>query len=78
VVGLATSEGAGLGAAIQAAFAYFRSAGTAVSFHDLCTVCVDLDERSRCEPDTQRAARYRDQLDQQMELTRTLHRAGLL
>ena len=78
VVALATSEGAGLGAAIQAAFAYFRSAGSEVAYKELCTVCVDLDEKTRCEPDEGRRDQYGEQLDKQLELTRTLHRAGLL
>ncbi|CAN5481120.1 xylulokinase [soil metagenome] len=78
VVGLATSEGAGLGAAIQAAFCYQKHAGAEVGYEELTTLCVDLDRQSRCEPDASNAALYQDQLDKQLELTRTLARAGLL
>ena len=78
VVGLATAEGAGLGAAVQAAYAFFRAAGDEVSYEELCTLCVDLDPETRCEPDAERVKLYSEQLEKQMELTRTLNRAGLL
>ena len=78
VVALATAEGAGLGAAIQAAYAYFRSVGQEVGYDELCTLCVDIDESTRRAPDRGASALYAAQLDRQLELTRVLNRGGLL
>ena len=68
VVALATAEGAGLGAAIQAAHA----AGEGDGYADLCSRLVAVDESSRCLPDSGRAAFYAEQLDRQMKLTTDL------
>ncbi len=66
VVGLVTAEGAGLGAAIQAAFA--RDGG-GISYEDLCGRLVDLDESSRCEPDSANVETYKAILDEFTALT---------
>ena len=68
VVSLATSEGAGLGGAIQAAHA----AGEGSGYADLCARLVAVDESSRCVPDQDNAAFYAEKLDRQMKLTRDL------
>jgi len=68
VVSLATSEGAGLGGAIQAAHA----AGEGSGYEDLCSRLVAVDESSRCHPDADNAAFYVEKLDRQMKLTRDL------
>ncbi|MDF1656957.1 MAG: xylulokinase [Verrucomicrobiales bacterium] len=73
VVGLATSEGAGLGGAIQAAHADGQG-----SYEDLCVRLVSLDETTRCVPDAERAALYSSKLDRQIEMTSVLKEAGLL
>ncbi|MDF1824501.1 MAG: xylulokinase [Verrucomicrobiales bacterium] len=73
VVGLATSEGAGLGGAIQAAHADGKG-----SYEELCGRLVELDESTRCEPNKENAAIYAAKLDQQIELTRVLKEAGML
>ena len=73
VVGLATAEGASLGGAIQAAHA----AGEG-SYEALCDRLVALDESTRCEPAPESTELYRDKLDRQVALTRTLHDAGQL
>ncbi len=73
VVGLATSEGAGLGGAIQAAHADGQG-----SYEDLCGRLVSLDESTRCEPDAERAALYSGKLDRQIEMTSVLKEAGFL
>jgi len=67
VVGLATAEGAGLGAAIQAAHA--DGQGT---YETLCGRYVALDETTRAEPEAGATALYREQLDRQMALTHHL------
>lgn len=73
VVGLATSEGAGLGGAIQAAQADGKG-----SYEELCGRLVALDESTRCEPNPENVSLYREKLDRQILLTETLRDAGLL
>ncbi len=73
VVGLATSEGAGLGGAIQAAQADGKG-----SYEELCGRLVTLDESTRCEPNPENASLYQEKLDRQILLTETLREAGLL
>ena len=75
VVTLATAEGAGLGAAIQAKKCI---AGDSETYTGLCAKYVELDERTRCEPDAANISAYKDLLGRQGELTRTLHAAGQL
>lgn len=73
VVGLATSEGAGLGGAIQAAFA--DGQGT---YEELCARLVSLDETTRCLPNPECHSLYREKLDKQIILTTALREAGML
>ena len=75
VVTLSTAEGAGLGAAIQAAFTVLDGQR---DYEDLCAQLVAPDEQSRCSPEETAAAHYADQLDRQMTLTRNLADAGQL
>ncbi|MCH2060440.1 MAG: xylulokinase [Verrucomicrobiales bacterium] len=75
VVMLATAEGAGLGAAIQAA--YCREGGSA-GYNELCKRLVSLDEGSRCDPDPANAGIYRELLEKHTEITRELHAVGRL
>lgn len=75
VVTLSTAEGAGLGAAIQAAFTVL---GGERDYADLCGQLAAVDESSRCSPEATAAAHYTDQLDRQMNLTRNLADAGQL
>jgi xylulokinase len=82
VVTLSTSEGAALGAAIQAAYARANEGAAPeaerVSFETLCARLVELDESTRCVPEAGRAARYAEQLERQMELTGRLNQVGWL
>jgi xylulokinase len=82
VVTLSTSEGAALGAAIQAAYARANEGAAPeaenVSYDTLCARLVELDEGTRCHPDAGRAARYTEQLERQMELTVRLNQVGWL
>lgn len=80
VVTLNTSEGAALGAAIQAAYAQANEGGEAekVSYDDLCARLVTLDESTRCKPNPENAALYAQQLERQMELTGRLNQTGWL
>ncbi len=82
VVTLSTSEGAALGAAIQAAYARANEdaapGAEIVSYDTLCSRLVQLDESTRCHPDAGNAARYAEQLERQMELTGRLSQVGWL
>ncbi len=73
VVALATAEGAGLGGAIQAAFADGQG-----SYAELSDRLVALDESTRCSPSPDRVGLYREKLDRQMELTFLLRDGGWL
>jgi len=73
VVALATAEGAGLGGAIQAAQADGKG-----SYADLCARLVSLDESTRCQPNSELVAVYREKLDKQIALTNLLRDSGML
>lgn len=73
VVGLATAEGAGLGGAIQAAYADGKG-----TYEELCGRFVALDDASRCEPNEEASQLYAEKLDRQTAMTNTLKEAGLL
>ncbi len=75
VVTLSTSEGAALGAAIQAAHAQVDGK---TGYEHLCAKLVRLDESTRCAPNAGNAALYAAQLDKQMELTSRLQQTGWL
>lgn len=72
VVGLATAEGAALGAAVQAAFAKLKNDGEEVSYADLCARMVALDESTRALPDPDLSALYSEKLDRQLDLSTRL------
>ena len=78
VVTLSTSEGAALGAAIQAAHARANEKIATTSYDELCARLVRLDEATRCKPDPAKAALYAAQLERQMDLTGRLNQTGWL
>lgn len=78
VVTLGTAEGAGLGAAIQAAYVVVREAGGRETLADLTARLVALDDTTRAAPDAARHALYTEQLRRQTELTRVLQSGGWL
>ena len=75
VVMLSTAEGAGLGAAIQAAYCSERGS---TGYAELCSRFVALDEKTRCDPDAANVILYRELLEKQMGMTRELKAAGRL
>ncbi len=75
VVMLSTAEGAGLGAAIQAA--YCSGSGN-VGYNELCGRFVALDDDTRCEPDSANVSLYSELLERQKGMTRELNAAGRL
>jgi xylulokinase len=71
--GLATAEGAALGAAIQAAWADNQG-----DLHALTAHTVHLDESTRVTPNQENHQRYKQDLERQTRLTAKLHEAGYL
>ena len=76
VVPLATSEGASLGAAIQAMHCCMHSGVN--HYEDLCSKFVKLDESNRCDPIKENVSIYKDLIDKQIRLTRDLSDSGHL
>ena len=75
---LQSAEGAALGAAIQGAYACMVANGAQATFRDLCARIVQLDDSTRCEPDTESREIYTHALTRQGDLTRRLHAAAYL
>jgi xylulokinase len=78
VVTLATAEGAALGSAVQAAYALLHNDGKVSSYEELTSRLVTLDESTRCKPNPENVAFYRDSLEKLTGLTRTLHQVEYL
>ena len=78
LVGLKSDEGAALGAALQAAVAFFQHNGEALGYDEIISYAVILDEETRCEPDEERHQFYQNMLAQQQYLVETLHMPGFL
>ena len=78
VVALQTSEGAGLGAALQAAYVVLNESGQPTTFAQLATRLVQVDQSSRAEPNAAHTSFYAAQLERQMDLTGVLASAGYL
>jgi len=75
---LQSAEGAALGAAIQAAYAYCIANGQAATFRELCARIVKLDTATRGEPHTEHKQAYTELLTRQSDLTRRMAAAGYL
>ena len=78
VVSLATAEGAGLGAALQAAYVVQHAADVRVTLAALADRLVSIDESSRALPNAALKDLYAAQLDRQMGLTQALKSTGWL
>jgi xylulokinase len=77
VFALETSEGAALGAAIQAAWTDLEVHGKTGSLRDLTQRLVRPDAATRAEPQKNRQ-QYQELLSRQTEMTRKLHAGGFL
>jgi xylulokinase len=75
---LKSAEGAALGSAIQAAYAAQAAQGKPVTFRELCTRVVQVDNHTRCLPNEDNTEMYTSLLARQSEITRRLHAGGLL
>lgn len=78
VVPVSTRQGAAVGAAMQAAVAFFRENGESLGFAELASYLVAGDASARCEPDLENHAIYQEMISRQQYLVDTLHPAGFL
>ena len=78
LVKLKTDEGAALGAALQAAVAFFRQNGEDLSFQEIVSYAVAPDPDTQCQPDDEAHAFYQEMLAKQQYLVETLHLPGFL
>ena len=80
VVCTQSEEGAAMGAAVQAIWAYRKQQGTPVGIEELCSRYVALDEKTRVKPDPTRVALYaqmqalHDQLARELKPAFSKHR----
>ncbi|MEO8043446.1 MAG: xylulokinase, partial [Spartobacteria bacterium] len=77
-VALKVSEGAALGAAIQAAYTYCQVKGKPLTLEKLVDDLVVVDKKSRLEPGKEAHALYRELLLRQIDLTKKLKTGGYL
>lgn len=77
-VALRVTEGAALGAAIQAAWTYYRVKGQPLTLGRLVEDLVLVEKKTRAEPDTEAQVLYRDLLLRRTGLTRNLKTGGYL
>ncbi len=75
---LKSAEGAALGAAIQAVYAWHSAQGKPSTFRELCLRMVEVENVTRCFPDDSHADTYRKLLSRQGDITRRLHAGGQL
>jgi xylulokinase len=78
VVALKVSEGAALGAAIQAAWTYCQVKGKPIALDKLLRDAVKIDKKTRAEPDKKNRALYEELRGRQADLTRKLATGGYL
>jgi xylulokinase len=78
VVPVSTRQGAAVGAAMQAAVAFFRENGESLGFAELASYLVAGDASARSEPDDENHDVYQEMISRQQYLVDTLHPAGFL
>jgi xylulokinase len=77
-VALATTEGASLGGALQAGYAYGKVHGREIGYEEICQRLVALDDDSRCDPCEKASAIYAGLLERQTGIMRCLSGNGWL
>jgi xylulokinase len=77
-VALKVTEGAALGAAIQAAWTYCQVKGKPLSLEKLVDDLVEVDKKTRIEPDKEAHSVYRELLLRQIDFTKKLKTGGYL
>ncbi len=78
VVPVSSRQGAAVGAAMQAAVAFFNQSGESLGFEEIASYLVHGDAESRCDPDSQTHEMYQELMSRQQYLVDTLHPAGFL
>ena len=78
VVPVSSRQGAAVGAAMQAAVAFFNQSGESLGFEEIASYLVHGDSESRCDPDPQAHELYLELMSRQQYLVDTLHPAGFL
>jgi len=78
VVPVGSAQGAAVGAAMQAAVAFFRQSGESLGFEEIASYLVSSEPQGRCEPDPERHDLYQNLMSRQQYLVDTLHPAGFL
>lgn len=78
VVPVSSRQGAAVGAAMQAAVAFFHQCGESLGFEEIVSYLVAGDAASRCDPDPERHGIYQELMSRQQYLVDTLHPAGFL
>ena len=78
VVPVFSKQGAAVGAAMQAAVAFFKQCGESLGFEEICSYLVAGNNLERCEPDTENHELYLDLMARQQYLVDTLHPAGFI
>ena len=77
-VALRVTEGAALGAAIQAAWTFCQVKGKPLSLEKLVDDLVRVDKKTRLDPGKEAREVYRELLQRRIDLTRTLKTAGYI
>ena len=78
VVPVSSRQGAAIGAAMQAAVAFFHQSGESLGFEEIASYLVAGDSESRCDPDPQTQEIYQEMMSRQQYLVDTLHPSGFL
>lgn len=78
VAPVSSRQGAAVGAAMQAAVAFFHQSGESLGFAEIAAYLVSGDPSLRCEPDPQNHELYQELMSRQQYLVDTLHPAGFL
>jgi xylulokinase len=78
VVPVSSRQGAAVGAAMQAAVAFFHQSGESLGFEEIASYLVSGDAESRCEPNRENHEIYQELMSRQQYLVDTLHPAGFL
>lgn len=78
VVPVASSHGPAVGAAMQAAVAFFHHCGESLGFEEISSYLVSGNVEERCEPNMQNHDLYLENMARQQYLVDTLHPAGFL
>jgi len=78
VVPVSSKQGAAVGAAMQAAVAFFTHSGESLGFEEIAAYLVVGDGLGRCDPDPQTQEIYQELISRQQYLVDTLHPAGFI